>query len=182
MARCALTTRQIRKPYGSNHCPVDAGVWLAYGCAKAIASCHADYYYYYCYYYCYHIIIYYYYYYYYYDYYYYYYYYPQVKNCLDRKIACLELLHEGTIECDCVASPNGYKYLLERVACLLWVASRLFLCISVRPVARTLRRHCQRFQTTRLQRARSGECWRLRSIWLSCMSLLHWLLISLQMK
>ena len=42
MARCALTTRQTMKPSGINHCLADAGVWLAYGCAKAIASCHAD--------------------------------------------------------------------------------------------------------------------------------------------
>ena len=41
-ARCALTTLQTTKSSGINHCPADAGVWLAYGCAKAIAGCHAD--------------------------------------------------------------------------------------------------------------------------------------------
>ena len=51
-------------------------------------------------------------------------------NGLDRRIVCLKLVHERTMECDGIASLNGYRYLLEQVACLVWISSHLGASVS----------------------------------------------------
>ena len=38
---------------------------------------------------------------------------------VNRKIVCLKLFREGTMECDGVASLTSYGYLLEQIACLI---------------------------------------------------------------
>ena len=51
-------------------------------------------------------------------------------DCIDRKIVCVELSREYTTERDSLASLNGYRYLLEQVACLLRIASHLGSSVS----------------------------------------------------
>ena len=105
---------------------------------------------------------------------------PQAK-IVDRKTVCLKLLHKGTMECDHVASLNGTDICWNRCSSShLDRQSSQYIC--VRPIVRTLWHHCRILQTSRLPRSQSGVGWRLTCIWLSCVSLLHWLTILLQMK